>query len=430
MAYAVSAFIALALSYALYIPLPAENGIDRVKVQMHEIVMRVFYFYPMNAFKSLGVHWQVWWARNSLGFLVRLLRYKIWFSPSDGVKMSETKFDGIPVIVYEPAKRRSNGALVLIHGGGFVLLDADSYAQLARHIAAMAGIVVFSLDYRTAPEHIFPTALDDCDRAVTHLLKTAHKQYSIDPHRVAIMGDSAGGNLAAGTVFRVVEKDVKVPPIKLQVLLYPLMQFVDFQTPSYLEANILYGGSALADPESIARWAALYFGLNGTEADTFIQNGHVRKESIVRHSPHLLKDMRYSDLPFNFSQQVIYDKCAAESHLDEDHDYSKIHSSRWPHGATPTELQNKLASLLFNPDLSPMARKDVSKSPKTLVVTCQYDPLRDEGYWYMRRLQKAGVDVRWKHYRKAFHAIINLHAELDLAERMLNDVIDFLIQNL
>lgn len=160
-----------------------------------------------------------------------------------------------------------------------------------------------------------------------------------------------------------------------------------------------------------------------------MQNGHVHKSSIHQRAPFVFKDMRYSDLPFNFSQQEIYDICAAESHLDEDHDYSKIHTSRWQNGdATP--LQQKMAPLLFNPDLSPMMRRDLSKSPKTLLITCQYDPLRDEGYWYMRRLQKAGVDVAWKHYEKAFHAIANLHDELDLAARMVGDVVSFINENL
>lgn len=182
--------------------------------------------------------------------------------------------------------------------------------------------------------------------------------------------------------------------------------------------------------ETLFRLSALYFGLNGTEASIFMQNAHVHKDALKLHTPFLLKEMRYSDLPFNFSQQEIYDKCAAESHLDEDHDYSKFHHSRWTIGNEVTQVQTKLASLLFDPDLSPMMRKDLSKSPKTLLMTCQYDPLRDEGYWYMKRLKKAGVDVRWKHYEKAFHGIVNLHGELSLAERMLDDIVRFLIENL
>lgn len=176
------------------------------------------------------------------------------------------------------------------------------------------------------------------------------------------------------------------------------------------------------------RWATLYFGLTGMETESLVRNEHVRKKSIEKYAPFIFKDMRYADLPFNFSQQEIYDKCAAESHPD-DHDYSKTHVSRWRTGEA-TDLQRKLESIVFNPDLSPMMRKDLSKSPKTLMVTCQYDPLRDEGYWYMRRLQKAGVDVTWKHYEKAFHGILNMHNEIQLAGRMFKHVVRFLIDNL
>jgi acetyl esterase len=109
-------------------------------------------------------------------------------------------------------------ALVYFHGGGWVLGDLDSHDAVCRRLANDAACVVVSVDYRLAPEHRFPAAVDDCAAATRWVVAEA-ASLGIDPARVAVGGDSAGGNLAA--VIALMARDAIVPAIRFQLLIYP-----------------------------------------------------------------------------------------------------------------------------------------------------------------------------------------------------------------
>jgi len=109
-------------------------------------------------------------------------------------------------------------AIVYYHGGGFVIGDLDSHDGSCRMLAIESGCVVIAVDYRLAPEHPFPAAPDDCIAAYQWVVGNA-AELSIDPMAVAVMGDSAGGNLAA--VVAQATRDADVPPPVAQGLVYP-----------------------------------------------------------------------------------------------------------------------------------------------------------------------------------------------------------------
>lgn len=109
------------------------------------------------------------------------------------------------------------GALLYMHGGGFVIGNVSTHDILCRQLALHSGCTVFSLDYRLAPEHPFPTAVDDAWDALSWLRENA-PMLGIDPARIAVGGDSAGGTLA--TVCAIMARDAGVP-LSLQVLFYP-----------------------------------------------------------------------------------------------------------------------------------------------------------------------------------------------------------------
>jgi acetyl esterase len=109
-------------------------------------------------------------------------------------------------------------ALVYFHGGGWLLGDLDSHDVACRHYANHAGCRVLSVDYRMAPEHKFPAAVDDCAAATRWILAQAGT-LGIDSRRVAVGGDSAGGNLAA--VMALMARDWDLPPLAFQLLVYP-----------------------------------------------------------------------------------------------------------------------------------------------------------------------------------------------------------------
>ena len=124
-------------------------------------------------------------------------------------------------------------ALIYYHGGGWLLGDLDSHDTVCRRFANLARCCVVSVDYRMAPEHKFPAAVDDC-AAATQWAVTQADALAIDPARVAVGGDSAGGNLA--TVMALLARDGALPPLSFQLLIYPatdmMMTSVSSQTIS------------------------------------------------------------------------------------------------------------------------------------------------------------------------------------------------------
>jgi acetyl esterase len=127
----------------------------------------------------------------------------------------------IPVRVYRGAGTADMGALpvhVYYHGGGWVLGDLDSHDWVCRRIANTVKCAVVSVDYRMAPEHIFPKAFDDCLAATEWTVANA-AMLRIDPARVSVGGDSAGGNLAAAVAIAL--RDSGKIKLKAQILVYP-----------------------------------------------------------------------------------------------------------------------------------------------------------------------------------------------------------------
>ena len=124
----------------------------------------------------------------------------------------------IPVRIYRNRSERAQPVLVWYHGGGWVIGDLESGDPTARKLANRSGAVVVSVDYRLAPEHPFPAAVDDCWAALEWVAANA-AEIGGDPARVAIGGDSAGGNLAA--VVAIALRDADHLPLRLQLLIYP-----------------------------------------------------------------------------------------------------------------------------------------------------------------------------------------------------------------
>ena len=112
-------------------------------------------------------------------------------------------------------------ALVYFHGGGWVIGDLDTHDSLCRHLANAARCIVVAVDYRLAPEHKFPAAVEDCFDATLWIAQEA-AAFGIDRERLAVGGDSAGGNLAA--VVSLIARDQGTPKLRCQALLYPAVE--------------------------------------------------------------------------------------------------------------------------------------------------------------------------------------------------------------
>ncbi len=139
--------------------------------------------------------------------------------------------------LYRPRADRALPALVYFHGGGWVWASVDTHDRLAREYAAGAGLAVVSVDYALAPEAKFPQALEECAAVVRHLAAHA-PEWGIDPSRILLGGDSAGGNLALAAALLL--RDTGGPALRGVLATYPVCDS-DLDTPSYREFGTGWG---------------------------------------------------------------------------------------------------------------------------------------------------------------------------------------------
>jgi acetyl esterase len=152
----------------------------------------------------------------------------------DGMQVEDIQVprDGgtVPVRVYRPAAAAETAPVVLyIHGGGFMKGDLNSSDSVAWGLSQETGMVVASIDYRLAPEHPYPAAFDDCYTVLTHVAGGGLGD-GVDTGRIAICGDSAGGNLSAAVCLAA--RDRNGPKIAVQILIYPCLTD-GCDTPAY-----------------------------------------------------------------------------------------------------------------------------------------------------------------------------------------------------
>ena len=137
----------------------------------------------------------------------------------------------VPVRLYADSTSGPLPIAVFFHGGGWVLSSVAGHDSLARRIAKRSGALVVSVEYRLAPEHPFPAPHDDCWAATAWLAEHA-ANWGGDPARLAVCGDSAGGNLAAGVALRARDEGL---PLALQALIYPCIDDQQDAYPSMVE---------------------------------------------------------------------------------------------------------------------------------------------------------------------------------------------------
>jgi acetyl esterase len=226
----------------------------------------------------------------------------------------------IPVRVFRPSAATGLPVILWFHGGGWVTGDLDTHDQLGRLLADHAGAVVVSVGYRLAPEAKFPAAADDCLAAYEWVLEHAD-EVGGEATRIAIGGDSAGGNLAA--VVALDARDRGLPQPKLQLLVYPVTDY-EFDSAAMIDNAKGY----FLEAESM-RWF-------------------------------------------------------------------------WEHYA-------RTASDYDDPRFSPLRATDVSGLARAVVITAEFDPLRDQGEAYGQRLRDANVPTEVVRADGLIHGFFGMH---------------------
>lgn len=187
------------------------------------------------------------------------------FEPRVGVSVRDTTVAGatgsLRARVYEPAALRSAAAapgLVYFHGGGWVVGSLDSHDRVCRVLADEAGVVLVAVDYRLAPEHTFPAAADDAIAATRAILSDAGA-FGIDAARVAVAGDSAGGNLSA-VVAQALRTEARRPVF--QVLVYPGTDMT-----RSMRSHVQFRESYFLSKDASDWYLERYMGKTGAERD-------------------------------------------------------------------------------------------------------------------------------------------------------------------
>ena len=238
-------------------------------------------------------------------------------------EIREVNADGVAGRLYRPNDRKDLGLLVFYHGGGWVLGSMNTHDDVCRKLALAMGHAVLSVDYRLAPEFAFPEPLNDCIVA----LRWAHAnaaELGIDATRIAVGGDSAGGNLAA------VVANLQPVPLKFQMLIYPVTD-VTRSSQSYKDNGEGYRLTAAG-----MKWFCDHY-LSGSMG-------------------------------------------------------------------TPTD-----------PRVSPLFADatTLASAPPAIVITAEYDPLRDEGEQYAHRLIEAGVACSLTRYYGQVHGFFSMSQYVD-----------------
>jgi acetyl esterase len=239
----------------------------------------------------------------------------------------------VPVRVYTPEGVGPFPVLVYIHGGGMVIGTLDTSDGSCRHLCDKVGCVVVSVDYRLAPEHTFPAAPEDC-YAVTKWVAENSSEIAADPSRIAVGGESAGGNLAAAVAL--MTRDRGGPTVLLQVLLYPMTSY-DFDSASYHEN---------AEGYSLTRTTMMWYWDQylGSKAD------------------------------------------------------------------------------VTNPYAIPASSTNLKGVAPAIVLTAEFDPLRDEGEAYAKQLSAAGVNTTCTRYDGVIHGFFGMSAVVDKSKEAVNQV--------
>jgi acetyl esterase len=178
---------------------------------------------PVHRMTPAEARFAAWVYRYLGGFPERVARVSARFVPAASA--------WLPIRVYEPLQSARPGpALLYFHGGGFVTGNIAICDAFSRALANRSGCTVVAVNYRKAPEHKFPVPLDDCYAAACWLFANA-AHLGIDAARIGVVGDSAGGTLAAAVALRA--RDERGPRLAYQVLIYPAVSY-GWDTPSAL----------------------------------------------------------------------------------------------------------------------------------------------------------------------------------------------------
>jgi acetyl esterase/lipase len=397
----VVAVLLAGLAYLLREPFPqGYSGPSALKLRANLAMLKSFQ-YVCTACETLGLSSSVECVRG-LNRLAAAAAIKL-NPPEYSVRSYDTDFDGIPVRVYEPSSAEKGlPGVLFLHGGGWVFSDVDAYDLAIKSLCKKTHSVFVSVDYRLAPEYAYPAAHEDSVKATKFFLKHA-KQYNVDSSRIAIAGDDAGGSLAATVALKLRDEDFK-PSLKMQVLLSPITQAVDFKLPSMQQNK---DGPAVTRAMAAYLASAYVGGSNPSQVAAFLNNEHI--------SASFRRKLSSTYINIEKLQEKYLAKYTKEDEMV---------------GAGNKKLWEKVKGTLLSPYFSPLMASKLEDLPMAYVFTCEYDLWRDDGVLYALRLKEAGNNVEHFNFDIGFHSVLLLGIEYHDVHPAVQHLVDYVVNNL
>merc|ERR1719431_1490932 len=270
----------------------------------------------------------------------------------DGVDHETIERSDYALHVFKPEGIATNApAIILIHGGGWVVGDIPTNNKLSSTMARELGAVVFAPDYRLAPEHLYPAALDDCVDAI-NFVYTEAETYGVDPANIIVTGDSAGGQLTITSAMAVDEQFAI--PLKAILPVYPVTQAVSIGTPSYVENE----QHLLTRYHMAAFWSSYLHG-DGDRIHSLMSNSVIK--AVLNKYP---------------AVGDIVPLLAEGMELDDSVDEDLIDAHYLEYGVSPLFADEDLLEFL----------------PPTKIYVAEHDVLRNDGEMFYERLKSIGHD--------------------------------------
>uniref|UniRef100_H3CTG6 Neutral cholesterol ester hydrolase 1 n=1 Tax=Tetraodon nigroviridis TaxID=99883 RepID=H3CTG6_TETNG len=394
-----------AAAYYVYLPLP--SGVSEPwKLMLLDALFRSV-MQASDAAHALGVC-------HRLHLLNRLVSWveETEARSCDAVHVTDSTLGGVPTRVFHPVGGgQLKRGIVYFHGGGWALGSARmrSYDLLCRKMAKDLDSVVVSVDYRLAPEAVFPDQYHDALAASRAFLSPeVLERYGIDPNRVCVSGDSSGGNLAAAVAQELGSDDRQSIRFKVQALIYPVLQALDFHTASYQQNQAV----PILHRPLMARFWLQYLGADPSLEPLLLTNNHSSLDQLL-----IGADAR---------SKVDWTTLLPAERRKHFRPVIRPRGSPRAMGAVPQLMDARAAPLLAD-------RAVLGRTPTAYVLTCEFDVLRDDGLMYVRRLQEAGVTATSDHYEDGFHgcmAFSFLPVASSVGRRSLDNYISWLDHNL
>ncbi|XP_027253926.1 arylacetamide deacetylase-like 4 [Cricetulus griseus] len=296
------------------------------------------------------------------------------------VVVTDLYFEEVPVRLFQPKATSSSPrrGIIFLHGGGGMFGSLDSYHTLCCFLARETDSVLLAVGYRKLPEHPHPVGLQDCLCASIHFLKSL-KTYGVDPSRVVICGESIGGS-AAASILQILLGRLDLPKIRAQVLIYPILQAINFQLPSHLQnQNVPF-----LTRDLMITCILNYFSIDPSWKDVILTGSYIPQDTWMKYRKWLGSD----NIPQRFGNKIQQPEFPGP-----------FNKSAYPE--LKDFLDIKISPLVADNEV-------IAQLPEALLVSIHWDVLRDDILLYKKRLEDQGVPVTWYHVEDGFHGCLLL----------------------